>query len=115
MSDFRRKHTFEQRLSEAKRIKEKYPARIPVIVSAADSLPSLDKKKYLVPGDLTCSQFLYVLRRRIKLSPEKAMFMFIGRGVLAPSSALVSDVYPKYRDPDQFLYVAISGENTFGR
>jgi GABA(A) receptor-associated protein len=30
-----------------------------------------------VPADLTVGQFVYVIRKRIKLSPERAIFIFI--------------------------------------
>ncbi|XP_026415578.1 autophagy-related protein 8C-like [Papaver somniferum] len=36
-----------------------------------------DKKKYLVPADLTVEQFVYVIRKRIKFSAEKAIFIFV--------------------------------------
>ncbi len=34
-------------------------------------------RRYLVPADLTVGQFVYVIRKRIKLSPERAIFIFI--------------------------------------
>lgn len=41
-----------QRKSEADRIRQKYPDRIPVICEKADKtdIPTIDKKKYLVPS-----------------------------------------------------------------
>jgi GABA(A) receptor-associated protein len=33
-----------------------------------------DKKKYLVPQDLTVQHFQYVIRKRIKLSPDQVRF-----------------------------------------
>lgn len=76
----------DKRVAEAARIRERYPDRIPVIVEKAEksSVPDIDKKKYLVPGDLTVGQFVYVIRRRIKLSPEKAIFVFV-KNVLPPT------------------------------
>ncbi|KAJ4833723.1 Autophagy- protein 8f [Turnera subulata] len=67
------------RRAEAARIREKYPDRIPVIVEKAErsDIPNIDKKKYLVPADLTVGQFVYVIRKRIKLSAEKAIFIFV--------------------------------------
>ena len=50
------------------------------------SLPGIDKKKYLVPGDLTVGQFVYVIRKRIKLEHEKTLFIFIN-GIL-PATGL---------------------------
>ena len=42
--------------------------------------------RYLVPADLTVGQFVYVIRKRIKLSPEKAIFIFVNN-VLPPTGA----------------------------
>ena len=76
-------------------------------------LPELTKKKLLVPGDISVSQFNFVIRKRVAISKEKAIFVFID-DVLPPSHALMSDIYDKYKDSDGFLYVVYSGENTFG-
>jgi GABA(A) receptor-associated protein len=113
---FKEEHPLEKRQAEAGRIKEKYPDRIPVIVERAEnskSIPDIDKKKYLVPADLTVGQFVYVIRKRIKLSPEKAIFIFIDNK-LPPSASLMSAVYEEMKDKDGFLYIKYSGENTFG-
>lgn len=40
--------------------------------------------RYLVPADLTVGQFVYVIRKRIKLSAEKAIFLFVDN-VLPPT------------------------------
>ena len=38
--------------------------RIPIIVESSDTnIPKIDKKKFLVPNDITCGQFLYVIRK----------------------------------------------------
>ncbi|XP_073285590.1 autophagy-related protein 8f-like [Primulina huaijiensis] len=112
---FREEHDLAKRRAEAARIREKYPDRIPVIVEKAEnsSIPNIDKKKYLVPADLTVGQFVYVIRKRIKLSAEKAIFIFMDN-VLPPTGALMSTVYEAKQDEDGFLYVTYSGENTFG-
>ena len=34
-------------------------------------------RRYLVPADLTVGQFIYVIRKRIKLPPERAIFIFV--------------------------------------
>jgi len=106
---------FEKRKAEAERIRQKYPDRIPVICEKADrtDIPTIDKKKYLVPSDLTVGQFVYVIRKRIKLAPEKAIFIFVDE-VLPPTAALMSAIYEEHKDEDNFLYVSYSGENTFG-
>ncbi|XP_042405608.1 autophagy-related protein 8C-like [Zingiber officinale] len=114
-SSFRMEHPFERRQAEAVRISEKYPDRIPVIVEKAErsDIPDIDKKKYLVPADLTVGQFVYVVRKRIKLSAEKAIFIFV-KNALPPTAAMMSAIYEEHKDEDGFLYMTYSGENTFG-
>ncbi|GMH22386.1 hypothetical protein Nepgr_024229 [Nepenthes gracilis] len=114
-SSFKQEHDFEKRCVESARIREKYPDRIPVIAEKAErsDIPNIDKKKYLVPADLTVGQFVYVIRKRIKLSAEKAIFIFVDN-VLPPTGAILSSIYEEKKDEDGFLYVTYSGENTFG-
>ncbi|THU53923.1 hypothetical protein C4D60_Mb10t19510 [Musa balbisiana] len=114
-SSFKLEHPLERRQAEAARIREKYPDRIPVIVEKAEGtdIPDIDKKKYLVPADLTVGQFVYVVRKRIKLSAEKAIFIFV-KNTLPPTAAMMSAIYEEYKDEDGFLYMTYSSENTFG-
>jgi len=114
-SKFKDEHPFEKRKSEAKRIRDKYPDRIPVICEKVDNsdISSIGKKKYLEPSELTVGQFVYVIRKRIKLSPEKAIFVFVN-DILPPTASLISAIYEEHKDADEFLYITYSGENTFG-
>jgi GABA(A) receptor-associated protein len=103
---------------EAIRVRVKYPDRIPIIVhrseSAGSGVPQIDKHKFLVPSDLTMGQFQYVIRKRLTLSPEKALFLFVNNTIV-PTSSLVSSVYEEYQDErTMFLYVTYAMENTFG-
>jgi GABA(A) receptor-associated protein len=114
-SRFEQETPFEERKAEADRIREKYPNRIPVICERVlnSNIPDIEKIKYLLPTDLTVGQFIYVIRRRVKLSPEKAMFIFVNN-ILPPSSMLMTELYEQQKNKDGFLYVAYAGENTFG-
>lgn len=97
------------------RIRSKFQDRIPVICERVEEsdIPNIDKRKYLVPCDLTVGQFVYVIRRRIHLPSEKAIFIFV-KDILPPTAALMSTIYDQYKDEDGFLYIVYSGENTFG-
>lgn len=108
-------NSFEKRHAEAERIRQRYNDRIPVICEKADksTLPDIDKKKYLVPADLTVAQFVYIIRKRIKIDSTTNIFVFVNN-VLPPSAALMSQLYEEQKDDDGFLYVTYSGENTFG-
>lgn len=112
---FKTEFEFEKRKEEAQRITKKFTNRIPVICEKAEKsdVPDIDKRKYLVPDDLTVGQFIYVIRKRIELPPEKAIFIFVNN-TLPPTASLMSAIYQEYRDKDDFLYVTYAGENTFG-
>ncbi|KAL0482109.1 autophagy-related protein ATG8 [Acrasis kona] len=108
-------NTFEKRKMEALRIRTKYTDRIPVICEKMEksNIPDIDKKKYLVPSDLTVGQFVYVIRKRIKVDANTNIFIFVNN-VFPPTAALMSTLYDEQKDPDGFLYITYSGENTFG-
>lgn len=114
-SEFQKQHSAEKRKAEAQRIRTKYPDRVPVIAEKDPNsdVPDIDRKKYLVPADLSIGQFVYVVRKRIKLKPEKAIFVFV-KDTLPATSALMSQIYKDNADEDGFLYLTYSGESTFG-
>ena len=112
---FKDKHPFEKRLLESSRIMEKYPSRIPVICECVGGeVPDIDRKKYLVPSDLSMAGFLYVIRKRISISSEKSIYIFVGGNNMVSGSQTLGTVYEKYKDLDGFLYTCYSGETTFG-
>mgnify|MGYP003991162905 CR=1 FL=1 len=115
MNNFQKKHSFEKRRADSQSVITKYPERIPIIVQRGDKseLPVIDKSKYLVPRDMTMSQFSFVIRKRIKLEPSQAIFITINN-TLVTNSKLLSEIYEENKDPDGFLYVTYTGENTFG-
>merc|ERR1739840_40503 len=76
---YKEEHPFEKRRAEGEKIRRKYPDRVPVIVEKSPKarIGDLDKKKYLVPSDLTVGQFYFLIRKRISLRPEDALFFFV--------------------------------------
>jgi GABA(A) receptor-associated protein len=115
MAYFRDKYTFNERLTESIKIKDKFPGRVPVIVERAprSDAPLIDKIKYLVPGDLTVGQFMFVIRKRLSLSSEKALFIYVNN-TLPLTNTLMRELYHHSKEPDGFMYVLYTGENTFG-
>ncbi|XVF32971.1 hypothetical protein REPUB_Repub17cG0128400 [Reevesia pubescens] len=106
----------------------KYPNRVPVrfpiqspltllsvIVerySKAD-LPEMEKKKYLVPRDMSVGQFIHILSLRPCLTPGKALFVFV-KNTLPPIATPMDSVYESFKEDDGFLYMCYSSEKTFG-
>lgn len=118
LTSYKIKKGFSERKVESERIKEKYPDRIPIICEKSSKnggslLPDLDKTKYLVPHDLTIGQFMYVIRKRLKLNASEALYLF-ANGHIMTCSNTVGVAYDNYRDQDGFLYLKYSKESTFG-
>ena len=114
-NSFKHNSAFDKRLQESMKITKKYPDRIPIIVEKfkTSELPMIDKSKYLVPKSMKVSQFYFVVRQRIKLNQDQALFMTVN-GSLLSSNNTVGDIYENMKDDDGFLYMIYTGENTFG-
>ena len=113
---YKKTNSLEKRCKESENILKKYPNRIPVIVERSEKckeINDIDKNKFLVPNDLTMIQFIYVVRKRLKLSSEKALFVFIN-DKLMPNSRTLYEIYQEEKEEDDFLYMNYASENTFG-
>ncbi|KAJ6940748.1 autophagy-related protein 8i [Populus alba x Populus x berolinensis] len=112
---FKDEFTFEQRLEESQDIIAKYPLRVPVVAEryCKTDLPEMEKKKYLVPRDMSVGQFIHILSSRLRLTPGKALFVFV-KDTLPQTAALMDSVYESLKDEDGFIYMCYSSEKTFG-
>lgn len=106
---------YEKRCEDSKRIRDKYPDRIPVICEIGKSSNlMLDKNKYLVPCNITVGQFQYIIRKKVpNIGAEHALYMFINNGLM-PVAKEMYEVYNEKKDKDGFLYTVINTESTFG-
>ena len=108
--------TFEQRCTDSGKSMKRWPDRACIYLeksSTSLSIPEVDKNKYLVPKDLTIGQFMYVVRKRINLEPNEALFFMINQNIVN-TTLTINEVYERYKDPDGFLYIKYCGENCFG-
>nr|AMN16534.1 autophagy related protein Atg8 [Bursaphelenchus xylophilus] len=112
---YKEENNFEKRRAEGEKIRRKYPDRIPVVVEKAPKsrLQDLDKKKYLVPSDLTIGQFYFLIRKRIHLRPEEALFFFVN-DVIPQSTTTMGQLYKDHHEEDLFMYIAYSDESVYG-
>ena len=117
LSIFKRDSVFERRTKESSYLLEKYPERVPIIIERSKNskhLTIIDKNKFLVPRELTMSQLLWVIRKRMNIRREQAVFLSSESGTIFTSTEHISSVYENNKDPDGFLYLEYSNENTFG-
>lgn len=114
-SEFEKKYDFDKRVKESKSLNTRYPLRVPIILyPSSKDQPEIEKNKYLVPDDITISQFMYVIKKYIKIRPEEAIFIFTYNNTLVPNSWTIKELFKQYKKEDNFLYLYYSIENTFG-
>ncbi len=89
---------------------------------AKNTLPEIDKKKFLVPGTMLCGEFKYIIHKHITqsqgegtqaISSEQTIYLFVEQ-TSPKTSALMSEIYEQYKCEDGFLYITYSAENTLG-
>ena len=115
MSIFKNK-PLNERKQEVENMMTKFPGKVPIILEkyASSQTVVMDKEKYLVPGDITVGEILYMFRKRIKLESTEALFVFFNNDMPATTMTL-QQVYNKYKNKqDGMLYATYGGENTFG-
>jgi GABA(A) receptor-associated protein len=105
----------KHRIRETTKIREKYPERVPIIVkkTAGSNLNDIDKNKYLAPVDMTLSQFIVIIRKRIKIEADQAIFVFV-ENILPPLTSTMAYLYEHMKNEDGYLYIYYNGESTFG-
>ena len=122
MITYKNSKTLKERIIESNKIFAKYPFSIPVILETNDLLikNNIKKYKFLVPENVSASHLICTIRRQFELSSNKAIFLFCDN-ILISGTIIMSELYEKYKDKnknskdfDNFLYITISTENTFG-
>lgn len=106
--------SFEERINESKKVISKYPERIPVVVEPLNiDTVKIDKNKFIVSKDMTFGQLIYIIRKRINVDSNVALFFSVN-GNLCTGNSDIASIYEEYKNEDNFLYVKYTTENTFG-
>ena len=115
---FKQENKVEIRKGNCDKIRQKFPDKIPIICEKdpkARTLRDIDKTKYLVPNDLTVSQFNFMIRKRLEINKEEAFFLLANGKTALSGDNNLNDIYKRYKDKDDgFLYIAYSSELTWG-
>jgi GABA(A) receptor-associated protein len=107
----------DTRRREAEQILMKYNyERVPVIVErakVAKTMPLIRPKKFIIPTKMTYAQFLLCIRKKVKLTPEETICLFINN-IVPPSTQTIGQLYHEHKDEDLFLKAVYSNENAYG-
>ena len=111
---YKQKYTFQERCERSKIMKQKYPDKIPIVLTSEKGI-TLKSSQFLVSNDLTFSQFICLIRKTYasELKSHEAIFCMVNN-TLPPNTAVLSQVYSSNAEPDGILYVHIKKESTFG-
>ena len=97
-------------------LKIKYPDRVPIIIEENEI--KIEARKYLVPSNLKISEFLALIRKKIKINKFEAIFTFVKENennyILMKMNETVQSVYNEYKQEDGLVYLKFKIENTFG-
>jgi len=114
---FKQRKTLATRREEVAGIRAKFPTKVPVIVERYQketTLPILDKTKFLVPQELTMSQFVTIIRNRMQINANQAFYLIVNNKSMASMSRTLTEVYRENKDEDGFLYVTYASQEMFG-
>jgi len=115
------------------KLKNKYPDRVPVIIEKSEHI-TLKNYKYLLPKDIPISVFLSIIRTKMNITKNQAIFTFVNSAkqsynsakqsynsakqsynyILVPMNETIETIYTIHKSEDNFLYVKFGIENTFG-
>nr|XP_001093103.3 microtubule-associated proteins 1A/1B light chain 3C [Macaca mulatta] len=114
---FKQRKSLAIRQEEVAGIRAKFPNKIPVVVERYPRetfLPLLDKTKFLVPQELTMTQFLSIIRSRMVLRASEAFYLLVNNKSLVSTSVTMAEIYRDYKDEDGFVYMTYASQETFG-
>ena len=113
---YKKEKTLEERYAESSRMYKKYRNKICVIVEKGNNthIKDIDRRKYLVPEDMTLGGLNLVIRRRLELDSKESLIFFVEGKHLFPITTPLSTIYNLHSDKDGFLYINYTNENTFG-
>ena len=83
---FKEENTLEQKVEESRKIRLKYPDRIPIVVEKhpRTNIPDIDKRKFLVPNDISVAQFMWIMQKTDSVTAASSLVLI--RGTCAASN-----------------------------
>ena len=111
--------TFQTREKESKQIMEENPNKVPVIClkDPKSNLIEIKKTKYLLDKAFTISQFISLIKQKLKLNSNEALFLVAKRNnkyYALTGDIQMTQVYDEYKEKDGFLYIVYTSKEIWG-
>jgi hypothetical protein len=93
-------------------IRKRFPDRIPILLCGDKA-----NEKFLAPAAMTVREFNALIRQRMALPAEQALFLFVMTkegSCIASAHGNLAVQYASHKKEDDCLHMRYAGENTFG-
>ncbi len=115
--NFKEVYSLEERKKEYEKVIQEHPGKLGIICEKApkSNIDEIKKTKYLISEDLKLGQFSEIIRRKIKMDKESAIFLLANGKISLTGDENMGEIYKKYKDEDGFLYIAYASEEVWGK
>ena len=118
IKDFKFKIQFnlEERKKDFDNIMKNCTNKIPVIIEKdpTSKIKEIVKTKYLLPKVLTMYELIRFIRNKLDISYSTAIYLIVAYKFAITGCELLSEIYQKHKDKDNFLYIRYVEQLTFG-
>ena len=106
----------EKRIEKFNKVKTSTNDKIQIICEKdpKSDIIEMEKTKFLVNPEMNVSQFETLIRKKLKLNKESALFVVVNDKHNIIVNLLFSEIYEKFKDEDGFLYIAYANEQIWG-
>tara|TARA_Y100000022_G_C13133203_1_gene321365 strand:- start:303 stop:716 length:414 start_codon:yes stop_codon:yes gene_type:complete len=99
-------------------LKKNEYAKIPIIIDIYGDIDTknrikLNNHKFIVSKNILVSEFILKLRKNLNINSYESIFLLTNNNLLNTND-LLNIIYEKYKHEDNFLYIIITVEKTFG-
>ncbi len=114
---FKEAYSLEERKAEYEKVVQEHPGKIGIICERAPKshIEEIKKTKYLISEEIKLGQFSEIIRRKIKMDKEAAIFLLANGKISLTGDETMIEIYKKYKDEDGFLYIAYASEEVWGK
>ena len=108
--------TLDERKEEYQRVIQANPDKIAIICEKdpRSKITDIEKSKYLIQKDISLNQFSLMIRNRLKMDKEAALFFLVNGKKVLTGEDTMQEIYNKYKSDDGFLYIAYASEIVWG-
>ena len=102
-------------LSHGARLIQKYPDRVPIVVTDPDKVLCGNPKKFMVPGNFSLHAFMSLLRQRSNISHREGLFLLVGSTLKSANPCkTLSQIHRDDADANDILRMVLKKESVFG-